>query len=477
MTHYQYRAIASNSFGADTSNPGTLYVNSGPAQTPVFDNPLTAVCGGSSQLVKVTGGLADDSIIWNVHVPGRTYTVLENPINDSITALNFPDTVNSATITVHNNNGCSRTNSSLTVTINNLQPTLAGVAGAGSTCISAPVVSGVSNFTSDASCNPISSITPSGASPVSGSIQSCVTVDASVQSYNGVPYVQRHYNIEPSVNPSTSTATLTLFFTQNDFDAYNLLRGSNPALPTGPSDAAGIANLRITQFHGTGTTPGTYTGTTGEIDPDDNNIVWNSTASRWEVTFSITGFSGFFISTGSLIPLPLTLTAFTGQSTENGNLLQWTTSQEQNTAYFDIQRSTPGAGSFYSIAKITAAGNSKLPLHYQYIDVADGLASYRLRMVDLDGAATYSKVVTLGDPGNTYAYNIKATPATYIVTAPAAGSAILLVTDISGRQIYQQRVTLTKGINTFPAGALPAGSYLLTLLADKQRCTTKFVRY
>ena len=103
--------------------------------------------------------------------------------------------------------------------------------------------------------------------------------------------------------------------------------------------------------------------------------------------------------------------------------------------------------------------------------------SYRLKMVDLDGAATYSKIVTLGDPGNTYAYSIKASPATYIVTAPVAGSAILLITDISGRQLYQQRVTLTKGINTIPAGTLPAGSYLLTLLADKQRCTTKFVRY
>jgi hypothetical protein len=97
-------------------------------------------------------------------------------------------------------------------------------------------------------------------------------------------------------------------------------------------------------------------------------------------------------------------------------------------------------------------------------------------MVDLDGASAYSKVIDLEASG-AYAYKVKASPATYIVNAPASGSAILLITDISGRQVYRQRVTLTKGINTFPAGSLPAGGYLLTLLTDRQRCTTKFVRY
>jgi hypothetical protein len=356
-----------------------------------------------------------------------------------------------------------------------------------------------SNLATDSTCDPVSTITPSGSSPVSGSVQTCVIVDASVQSYNGVPYVQRHYNIEPQNNPGTATATLTFYYLQSDFDAFNIARGANPGLPTGPSDAAGIANLRITQFHGTGTTPGTYTGTTGEIDPDDNNIVWNTTDSRWEVTFPVTGFSGFFISTGSITPLPLTLTAFTGHSTDRGNLLQWTTAQEQNTANFDIQSSTPIPGSipapgtpasgnttasaFANIARMPAAGNSRLPLHYQYIDAAaHGPTSYRLKMIDLDGAVTFSKTIILGQPDvNKYSIQVSPNPmheaGSMTITAPATGPAILMTTDISGRQIQQQRLTLSKGINSFPATPLPPGTYLLTLLANGQRWTIKFVRY
>ncbi|HVW62893.1 MAG TPA: T9SS type A sorting domain-containing protein [Puia sp.] len=120
-------------------------------------------------------------------------------------------------------------------------------------------------------------------------------------------------------------------------------------------------------FHGTGTTPGTYTGTTGEINPDDDKIVWNATDNRWEVTFDVTGFSGFYVSTGSLIPLPLTLTDFSGQTTTGGNLLKWTTASEQNTAWFEIQRHTPGSA-FVTIAKIPAAGNSHLPIPTGDID-------------------------------------------------------------------------------------------------------------
>ncbi len=162
------------------------------------------------------------------------------------------------------------------------------------------------------------------------------------------------------------------------------------------SDAAGIANLHVTQFHGTGTTPDTYVGGSGDIDPDDNNIIWNATASRWEVTFDITGFSGFFVSGSSIIPLPLTLTEFSGKTTKAGNQLHWTTTMEQNTAYFEIQRDGVDS-SFADLAKVPAAGNSNQLLQYDYLDAqATGAYAYRLKMVDLDGKFTYSRVVALG---------------------------------------------------------------------------------
>jgi hypothetical protein len=141
-------------------------------------------------------------------------------------------------------------------------------------------------------------VVPAGAKPVQGEIKNQMTVDEAVQTYNGQPYVQRHYDIEPVTNAATATATITLYFTQPDFDAFNAVPGHGPDLPKTRNDASGIANLRVYQYHGLSTTslPGTYSGVGTAIDPEDGNIRWNSVASCWEVAFSVTGFSGFFAS-------------------------------------------------------------------------------------------------------------------------------------------------------------------------------------
>ena len=59
-------------------------------------------------------------------------------------------------------------------------------------------------------------------------IKTKTTIDATVQSFGGNAYLQRHYDIEPMNNASTATATLTLYFTQQDFDNYNAVNGSKP---------------------------------------------------------------------------------------------------------------------------------------------------------------------------------------------------------------------------------------------------------
>ena len=141
-------------------------------------------------------------------------------------------------------------------------------------------------------------VKPSGANPVSGSIAVSQTIDPSVQSIGGTPYVQRHYDVEPANNAAAATATITLYFTQADFDAFNAYPGHGPDLPHNVNDSAGKANLRIYQYHGFSTTSqaGSYTGAAVVIDPADSNIAWNAVAQCWAISFNVSGFSGFFIS-------------------------------------------------------------------------------------------------------------------------------------------------------------------------------------
>src|SRR6185295_19207689 len=97
-------------------------------------------------------------------------------------------------------------------------------------------------------------------------------------------------------------------------------------LPTGTDETAGQANARFSKFNGSsgnGTgLPSSYSGGASVIDPVDANIVWNATFSRWEITFDVSGFSGFFLQT-SLFVLPVNLISFSAQKTSNDIQLKW----------------------------------------------------------------------------------------------------------------------------------------------------------
>ncbi|MEP7166175.1 MAG: Ig-like domain-containing protein, partial [Ferruginibacter sp.] len=371
-----------------------------------------------------------------------------------------------------------------TITVNPFT-SLAGTAGGGQVCSSANVLAGGSSF-SDGSCNLIAKVVPSGASPVSGNINACVDIENVVHTYHNVPYVQRHYDIVPAVNAANATATLTLYYTQGEFDAFNLARGAYPAMPGGPGDVVGIGNLRITQFHGTGTYPGNYTGLSEYINPIDANIIWNAGSSRWEISFAVTGFSGFYLFTDPVLPLPITLLNFSGRNNGNYNILDWTTSSEQNSSYFNLERSTDGVN-YVNAGTISAAGNSNIAKNYNYNDnisaINKNLYYYRLKMVDVTGSIKYSSVVKIRL--NSKGFNMEATPNPFAdqlrinIETELSENAVISLKDISGRSIQQKESQLRKGNNAVllsSLGHLPGGVYLLTITTDSQQQTIKVVK-
>jgi hypothetical protein len=191
-------------------------------------------------------------------------------------------------------------------------------------------------------------ITPSGSNPVTGPITNKVTIESAVSLLNGTPYVQRHYDIEPLQNPATATATLKLYFTQQDFDNFNFHPAHGPDLPRNPTDAAGKANLRIYQYHGFSATgqPGNTGDTVKVIDPVDANIMWDTTANSWQVTFNVEGFSGFLVSSVGFVfaqfPGPL-ITLSGGATTCAGNSILLTSSAATDNQWFKDGQPINGA--------------------------------------------------------------------------------------------------------------------------------------
>ncbi len=333
-------------------------------------------------------------------------------------------------------------------------------------------------------CGLIASILPTGGAAINGKVAAKVHIDPTVQVHNGIPYLQRHVDIEPATNAARATATVTIYCTQAEFNAFNAVRGSFPHLPMSPGDAAGKANLRISQCHGTSTlfVPGSYSGPTELIDPGNTNVSWNSTSNRWEIRFNVTGFSGFFIHTG-LVALPLHLGSFTGVHHSGDNILSWMTLSEMNTASFMVQRSTDGI-KFVTIATIPAAGNSSLPRNYTFTDnhFTSALNYYRLQMIDINGSYTFSSVIALrGQSSSTI--SVSPNPFSNIINveipSQTGGHSTLALLDGNGRSVLSKKLVLQSGTNVVaipvPAGTAP-GLYVLRIEENNHVSFLKLIK-
>lgn len=266
-------------------------------------------------------------------------------------------------------------------------------------------------------CTTIAAVSPAGASPVTGSITAKGYLSSSAPSFNGNPYVRRYYNITPAANANTATANITLYFTQSDFDDYNANRGSMPALPLDITDAANNkANLRITQEHGTSSSgaPGTFTGWSGSGLPNElitpTSVTYNSAAARWEVTFPVTGFSGFFAhTTVTNIALAVKLVSFEARKKNNRNQLNWATATEDNGTGFSIERSSNGVD-FYEIGSVVGKGQNS---SYTFDDAQPltGTNYYRLRITAPGAEDQHSNVVSIQGDSRSGAVTVSPVPA------------------------------------------------------------------
>ncbi|MBO9563048.1 MAG: VCBS repeat-containing protein [Niastella sp.] len=328
-------------------------------------------------------------------------------------------------------------------------------------------------------------VTPSGANPVTGAIVQKTYFDETVQTYNGNPYVQRHYDINPVNNPMTATATLTLYYLQSEFDNYNAHPAHGLPLPTNPNDQTGKENLRIYQYHGFSASglPGSYTGETVEINPDNDKIVWNATFQRWEVTFNIIGFSGFFAGSEAASLLPVHLVSFSGKARSADIVLQWSTGFESNVSRFEIKRSS-NSTDFKTLGTV-AATNEPNGSSYSFIDAnpLNGNNFYRLSMVDLDGSRNESKIILINlNKGAHVVSSLAPNPtkgnATLKVEGVLQGMVSLSLYDYGGKLLFARTVSANNSASLtveIPAGNYPKGAYVLHVKVNGQVITHKIV--
>ncbi len=164
---------------------------------------------------------------------------------------------------------------------------------------------------------------------------------------------------------------------------------------------------------------------------------------------------------------PVTLVRFTARRSRGTNILSWLTSQELNSRYFIIERSSDGRN-FAEISRVDAAGNSASNINYSFTDATaqKGINYYRLKLTDADGSFTYSAVQKVRNEGiadiSIFPNPVK-DAATLLITADRKTTGTILITDQSGRVMYNKPVNAIEGVNRFTinTSSFAAGTYII----------------
>ncbi len=480
-----YRAIVKFGTCADAySDTATITVSTVSDAGTLNGNQTICISGTPNDII--ASGITGNVVRWESS-SDAAFTTPATIANTTTTLSPGALTATTYYRVVVKSGACSEVSSTtpVMITVNStITPSmsLAGTAGGTQLCSSHDVAASANFFAGN--CDIIATVTPSGAAPVSGSVNACVKVESAVPTAAGTnePYVARHYNIIPATNAATATSTITLYFLQSEFDAFNTARGFYAALPTGTADNAGKANLRVSMFPGSATTPGTAGGT--QLDPADADI--NFADGRWSVSFAATGSGSFFVHTGNFT-LPVTLVNFRGEQSGNTNKLLWSTSTEIDNRGFELERSSDGRNysSITFVASKAENGNSNSTLNYNYNDVRPlaGNNYYRLKQVDKDGKTTFSNVVLLSSKvADITLSSVYPNPTTrelnLVITSPKAEKVTVIVTDLTGKVLMQTATLLVIGDNqqTFNVQQLAAGTYFIKAVCANG-CETAVQRF
>ncbi|MFB6273688.1 MAG: FG-GAP-like repeat-containing protein [Salinibacter sp.] len=188
-------------------------------------------------------------------------------------------------------------------------------------------------------------------------------------------------------------------------------------------------------------------------------------------------------------PLPVELAGFEAQVDGKTVRLTWQTASETGNARFEVQRrvserANGGEGTWTTVGSVDGAGTTSEAQSYRFVDkdlpFAVDVLTYRLRQVDTDGSAQFSKTVTV-ERGVTEVELLGTYPnparsrATVRYALPKKQEVSLTLYDVLGREVrtvvraeqsgrHERRVDVS---------GLPSGVYFLRLRAGGQTRTQK----
>lgn len=175
--------------------------------------------------------------------------------------------------------------------------------------------------------------------------------------------------------------------------------------------------------------------------------------------------------------LPVTLADFSVASEAAAAILTWHTVSEQNSSHFSVEKSLDGKR-FEEIGRLASKGENA-PASYRFTDDTAGAGTcyYRLKMLDLDGSFSYSRIAVLQRAGKSELNVFPNPAATFIkIQASSKNSSFgVKVYGLDGRLIHHTTLKATSQPR-LDISKLPPGTYFLEVDNGQLIGRSKFVK-
>ena len=150
-------------------------------------------------------------------------------------------------------------------------------------------------------------------------------------------------------------------------------------------------------------------------------------------------------------------------------LITWQTASEQQNDHFVVEKSLDGR-TFIELTRVKGQGTTSSTSNYKAMDYQPqtGNNYYRIKQTDADGTSTYTPVSSIQFSTTGTSISVFPNPTNNMLTlqTDAVANTLYQITDLTGNLIQSNRIFSNRmQINI---GQLPAGTYILNILREKQ---------
>jgi len=258
-------------------------------------------------------------------------------------------------------------------------------------------------------------------------------------------------------------------------DTWSLTPGFNGINMWGVNIQRSDGNVILTNSYST--SPGSWRSINGGLTWTPINIP----SSGYQV-FSVDSMTQFaaqgngFYKLNSLLFVPVELSSFTAEVSQNEIILNWTTATELNNHGFEIDRSFDNE-TFEKIGFVPGFGTTTESKSYSFriAEFASGIQYYRLKQIDFDGTHEYSEVIEVEalTPGQftlLQNYPNPFNPSTSIkFSIPVDSNVKLKLYNLLGQEVAELlNSEISAGVHQidFNASSLSSGTYFYVLEAN-----------